>query len=256
MPFADTPTGARLHYVEYNPGVKTPPVIAIHGFAGTAELHLGHAMRWLAEAGYRVLGLTLRGYGESTPKPRDFPLNFYHRDADDVLAFMDALHLAKAHLMGYSDGGETVLVAAGKAPERTASVVAWGAVGSFGPELRPAFQRMLDLQMTDDEKALHGITDVAAFARGWVRATLTMLDAGGDVSLSMAHRITCPLLLMLGKQDTLNPESYGRRFVEATPHGELVMFDCGHPVHNEQREAFYQVVERFLRGIKILIKIL
>src|SRR5262249_55880544 len=95
MPFADTSTGAKLHYVEYNPQVGGAPVIAIHGLMGTAERHLGHVMRWLADEGFRVIGLTLRGYGESSPKPRDFPLNFYHRDADDVLAFMTALNLPK-----------------------------------------------------------------------------------------------------------------------------------------------------------------
>src|SRR5689334_15857593 len=112
MPVMDTATGAKLHYVEYNPQAGGAPVIAIHGLMGTAEKHLGHVMRWLAGEGYHVIGLTLRGYGESYPKPRDYPLNFYHRDADDVLAFMDAMKLPKAHLMGYSDGGETVMVAA------------------------------------------------------------------------------------------------------------------------------------------------
>ncbi|MCU0512403.1 MAG: alpha/beta hydrolase [Anaerolineae bacterium] len=248
MPLAETTTGAQLHYVEYNPQAAGPPVIAVHGLLGTAELHLGGVLRWLADRGHRVLGLTLRGYGASLPKPRDFPLQFYHRDAADVLAFMAALHLPRAHLLGYSDGGETVLVAAGTAPQQVASVCAWGAVGSFGPELRPVFQRTLNLSITPEEAALHGITDAAGFARAWVRSTTAMLDAGGDVSLSLAPAMTCPLLLLLGRQDTLNPEAYGRKLVDAAPRGRLLMLDCGHAVHDEQPAAFQQAVGDFLQA--------
>jgi valacyclovir hydrolase len=249
MPFADTATGARLHYEDLNSQAGGIPVIAVHGLLGTARLQLGHVLDWLADEGYHVYGLTLRGYGESTPKPRDFPANFYHRDGDDVLAFMDALNIPKAHLLGYSDGGETVLVAAGKAPERIASVAAWGAVGSFGEELRPVFQRTYPgTWITEEDKALHGIPDTNTFAWQWVHSTTRMIDAGGDVSLSMAPGITAPVLLMLGKADTLNPQSYGQIFVDATPNGKLVMFDCGHPVHDQQTELFRQVVGEHLKS--------
>ena len=114
MPFVETSTGARLHYVERNPANPHPiPVIAVHGMLGTAETHLGHVMNWLEAQGYRVIGPTMRGYGQSEPKPRDFPLRFYDRDAADVLAMMDALNIDRAHIIGYSDGGEIALMCAG-----------------------------------------------------------------------------------------------------------------------------------------------
>jgi valacyclovir hydrolase len=248
MPFAETSTGATLHYEDLNAAAGGIPVIAIHGLLGTARIQLGHVLDWLVTQGYHVIGLTLRGYGESLPKPRDFPPNFYHRDAADVIAFMDALHIEKAHLLGYSDGGETVLVAAGKAPERIASVAAWGAVGSFGPELRPVFQRTYPgTWITEEEKIMHGIPDADAFALAWVRSSVQMLDAGGDVSLSMADRITAPVLIMLGKEDTLNPIHYGQKFIDCTPNGKLAVFDCGHGIHDEQTAAFYKVVGDHLK---------
>jgi len=249
MPFADTSTGARLHYTERNPEAGGAPIVAVHGLLGTAELNLGAIMDWLGEQGYRVLGLTLRGYGESTPKPRDFPYDFYHRDAKDLLAFMDALNIDKAHLMGYSDGGETVMAAAGFAPERVASLIAWGAVGSFGPELRPIFQRTAPgTWITEEQKAMHGIPDADAFAWGWVKATTMMIDRGGDVSLSRAHLITAPVLLMLGEKDTLNPQVYGEKFIDATQKGRLEMLPGGHPVHNEQFDRFKELVGPFLKA--------
>ncbi|MBL8165151.1 MAG: alpha/beta fold hydrolase, partial [Anaerolineae bacterium] len=89
MPFAEIATGARLHYDDAGQG---EPLILLHGLLGTAALHFPQVVDWLRPR-YRLVGPTLRGYGDSTPKPRDFPLRFYHRDADDVLAFMDALNI-------------------------------------------------------------------------------------------------------------------------------------------------------------------
>jgi valacyclovir hydrolase len=245
MPTIPLPTGAQLRYEDLGEGET---VILVHGMLGTPWLHFTRLIGWLSPR-YRLLAPTMRGYGESQPKPRDFPLNFYHRDTDDLLAFMDALEIDRAHILGYSDGGEIALIAAGKQPERFRSVAVWGAVGYFGPAMRPVAQRMYPANwMTEEEKTRHGIPDANQFVLGWINAVKHMIDSGGDVSLSLAPNITCPLLLMLGKQDTLNPEEYGRNFVEKTPNGRLQMFDCAHPVHDEQWAQFQQVVGDFLKA--------
>lgn len=57
---------------------------------------------------------------------------------------------------------------------------------------------------------MHGFTDARAFTGEWVRATTMMIDLGGDVSLSLAPQISAPVLLLLGEEDTLNPQSYGK----------------------------------------------
>lgn len=249
MPLLDLTTGASLHYEDLRPASEQAPVILIHGMLGTARIHLGHVMDKLRDQGFRAVGLTLRGYGESQPKPRDFPDNFYRRDADDLLAFLDALSVERAHLIGYSDGGEVALIAAGQARERIASCIAIGAVGNFGPELRPRFQRMYPGDwITDEEKRIHGFDNAARFTGEWVRAMTRMIDAGGDVSLSLAPNITCPLIIMLGQKDKLNPQSYGERYVSAVPNGRLAMFDCGHAVHDQQRDAFYRMTLNHLRA--------
>jgi len=252
MPLVEIQTGATLHYEDMQPDSPETPVILIHGLLGTARGHLGHVMDWLDEQGFHVIGLTLRGYGQSLPKPRDFPENFYQRDADDLIAFMDILNISKAHLIGFSDGGEVVLITAGQHPQRVASCIAIGAVGNFGAELRPVFQRTYPGDwITDAQKQEHGFTDAASFTRGWVRSMTRMVDAGGDVSLSVAHNITCPLMIMLGKDDTLNPEKYGRRFTDNVKQGRVEMFDCGHAVHDEQTQQFYEITLAHLKHAKI-----
>lgn len=251
MAFVEIPTGARLHYIdtypEGNPG--KPVVILVHGMLGTAELHFSDLIEWLKED-YRVLGPTLRGYGESTPKPRSFPRDFYRRDMLDVLAFMNELNIDSAHILGFSDGGEIALLAAGSAPERFRSVTVWGAVGYYGPAMRPIAQKMFPgTWITQEERDLHGIEDADAFVLGWIEAVKGIIDSGGDLSLSLADQITAPLLLMLGREDTLNPAEYGQRLVELTPHGRLQLFDCGHAIHTQEPEAFKQAIGDFIREV-------
>lgn len=245
MPFAETKTGARLHYEDVGSG---EPIIVIHGLLGTARYDLGRVIDWLSQD-YHVYGLTLRGYGESTPKPRDFSPGFYRRDTDDTLAFMDAVGLDKVHILGYSDGGEVALMASGLQPDRFLSAASIGAVGYFGPAMRPAAQRLYPATwVTEEEKALHGITNPEPMILQWINSLKMLIDTGGDVSLSLAKNITCPLLLMLGREDTLNPEEYGQNFINEVPTGRLVMFDCGHSIHDQRWAEFQQVVGDFLRS--------
>ncbi|MDX2141001.1 MAG: alpha/beta hydrolase [Chloroflexota bacterium] len=245
MPFVNTTTGARLHYTTRGAG---EPLIALHGMLGTPDAHLSRLIDHLSER-YLVIAPTLRGYGQSTPKPRDFPLDFYHRDARDVLALMDALEIKRAHILGFSDGGEIAIICAGLAPERFLSVAAWGAVGYFGPAMRPVAQRMYPADwMKDDEKRLHGIPDPDGFALGWIAAVKHMIDAGGDVSLSLADKISAPVLVMLGDQDTLNPQEYGQNLVDKLRHGRLAMFKTAHAIHDEDWEHFRAVLDEFLQA--------
>lgn len=250
MPFVEIATGARLHYETWGEPSDNLPVIALHGMLGTATVDLAETNAWLAAKGFYVIAPSLRGYGQSTPKPRDFPLRFYDRDAADVMAFMDALGVARAHLLGYSDGGEITLICAGKHPQRFASATCWGAVGYFGDAMRPVAQRLVNGEwITAEERAMHGIENVAQFASQWVRAIVNMIDSGGDVSVNLAPHIACPLLVMLGDEDTLNPSEYAERFLAKVQDGKLAMFKCGHPIHTQQEDAFrLTVLEHLLRA--------
>ncbi|MEO1646292.1 MAG: alpha/beta fold hydrolase, partial [Chloroflexota bacterium] len=136
MPFAETTTGANIHYLDLNAEADGMPVVLLHGLLGTGATHFENLNDWLIENGYRVIAPSLRGYGESTPKPRDFPYEFYKRDAKDVLAFLEAIDISRCHLLGYSDGGEIAFICAGTEPERFVSVTTIGAVGYMGPDVR------------------------------------------------------------------------------------------------------------------------
>jgi pimeloyl-ACP methyl ester carboxylesterase len=101
--------GARMWYSTYGSG---SPVILLHGGLGHSG-NWGHQVPALVSAGYRVLLIDSRGHGRSTRDARPYT---YQLMASDVVAVMDALHLEKAYLVGWSDGACVALILAHKAP--------------------------------------------------------------------------------------------------------------------------------------------
>jgi pimeloyl-ACP methyl ester carboxylesterase len=107
--------GARIWYSAYGVGA---PVVLLHG-------GLGHSGNWayqvpaLVENGYRAVVIDSRGHGRST---RDSQPYSYELMASDVLAVMNALHLDRVVLVGWSDGACTALVLAANDPTRVAGV--------------------------------------------------------------------------------------------------------------------------------------
>jgi pimeloyl-ACP methyl ester carboxylesterase len=111
--------GIRLWYAEFGQG---PPVILLHGGLANSN-YWGLQVRALAPA-YHVIVLDSRGHGRSSRN--DTPLG-YDAMASDVLALMDHLHLAKAAIVGWSDGAIVGLDLAIHHPERVARLYAFAA---------------------------------------------------------------------------------------------------------------------------------
>ena len=79
------------------------PIVFIPGALGTGKTDFEHQLPWFSQT-HQVIALDPRGYGESRPPERDYPLDFYQRDAEDVLALMTALGHHKFTVFGWSDG--------------------------------------------------------------------------------------------------------------------------------------------------------
>ena len=111
--------GARIWYATYGSG---SPVILLHGGLGHSG-NWGYQVPTLVSSGYRAVLIDSRGHGRSTRDLRPFT---YELMASDVLAVMDALHLEKAAVVGWSDGACIALILAMKAPARVAGVFFFG----------------------------------------------------------------------------------------------------------------------------------
>ncbi len=240
MPFI-TLNDATFFYEDMGSGV---PLLFLHGFMGSGRSDTGAELDWLAQK-YRVIAPDLRGYSQSFPKPRTYPKDFYKRDAADMAALIDALKLDCPHVLGFSDGGEVALVVSELRPCR--SVAAWGAVGFYGSDMIPRIKAHLPPDwITADMQARQGHY-WEQMVHDWVDGFLQTIEGGGDISHNDADKIKCPLLIMLGTKDTLNPIPVAQRLAAKVADGHVEIFeDIGHPIHEQSPERFRQVLGDFL----------
>jgi len=103
----------RQEYIEVAPNVKLhitdlgegTPVVLIHGYP-LSDAMWEYQYHALLKEGYRVIGITLRGFGQS-----DKPYGKYDYDqfADDIKIVLDKLNIENATIGGHSMGGAIAL---------------------------------------------------------------------------------------------------------------------------------------------------
>jgi pimeloyl-ACP methyl ester carboxylesterase len=113
--------GARIHFAVFNRGGGRP-VVLLHGGYASSE-SWGFEVPKLA-ASHEVIVIDNRGHGRSTMPA--VPLG-YGQMAADVIAVLDRLRVAKASVVGLSDGGIVGLLLAIHHPGRIDRLFVWGA---------------------------------------------------------------------------------------------------------------------------------
>jgi pyruvate dehydrogenase E2 component (dihydrolipoamide acetyltransferase) len=138
--------GRSIRFRRMGTGDATPivptPIVMVHGFAG--ELLTWAANQGPLSARRPVIALDLPGHGGSS---KDLGPGGVPGLAEALLAFLDALGIARAHLVGHSLGGAVVLQAALAQPARAASLTLI-APGSLGAQANTGF---IDRLLTADD---------------------------------------------------------------------------------------------------------
>ncbi len=118
--------GAKLSYVLTSPddAESATPVLLLHGFGGDANAWLFNTADLAKDR--PVYALDLPGHGASS---KDVGEGTPEALARAVVGFLDALHVAKAHIVAHSLGGAVALSIAASTPERVASLALIGPCG-------------------------------------------------------------------------------------------------------------------------------
>ena len=241
--------GCRLRYAQA--GETGPAVVLVHGFGGDCDNWLFNQNALAAAA--RVYALDLPGHGESSKQVTDASVDGLART---LLAFMDALGIAQAHLVGHSLGGAVVLAAASAAPARALSLSLLAPAG-LGAEingdylrgfiaaesrrdLKPLLQQLVanpelvNRQMIDDIlkfKRLDGVTAaLGAIADGFV--------AGNSQTVALRERLAgvrCPAQVLWGRDDRIIPATQAANLPGTV--ACHVLDGCGHLLHMEAASA-------------------
>ena len=260
--------GITTHYHDVGPA-EGAPVLLLHGSGPGVSAHANWRLNMpaLAEQGHRVLAPDLVGFGY-THRPEDV---YYSLETwrDHVWAFMDALRIDRASIVGNSLGGRIALAMAGQHPERVYRMVLMGAPGvgmtiteglqalrAYQPSEQNMRQLLLDCFAVD--KSI--ITDElvrdryrASVAPGAFEAYREMFfserHAGSQLGIAeeQVTSVGTPTLLVHGREDKVVPVQVAWNMVQLLPDADLAVFArCGHWTQIERADDFNDLVGRFL----------
>ena len=232
------PDGARLYYEDTGRG---DPVVLMPGWGGSI-IELNGLRATLAE-GFRIVAIDLPGSGRSQPQPRHYPASYYADDAQVLLGLLDELGIGAAHLAGFSDGGEEALLLAVLRPSLALSVFTWGAAGQVvaPPGALESLAHAIDdpspevIGLAAYLTQAYGADGARVMTRTWAQAMSDIVAAGGNVSRTRAHLISCPALLITGSDDAVCPPDLVSELAGLIPRGEFrEAHGAGHAVHQSQ----------------------
>lgn len=251
-------TGVRIHYAEQG-DAKGQPVILLHGL--TDSWFSFSRVLPLFGANYRVYALDLRGHGNSQRPAQGYRMADF---AADVLAFMDAMNIDAATLVGHSMSSFIVQRIAQDAPQRVTRLVLVGSATTARNAETLQFQQTVnqlqdpvpakfaeDFQIATIHQPLpkEFLQRVVAEslklpAHVWRAALAGMLATDGKPRLA---KIKIPTLILWGDQDAFFPKSEQQRLAAGLSRGVLKIYaDTGHALHWERPEQFVRDLEEFL----------
>jgi pimeloyl-ACP methyl ester carboxylesterase len=109
--------GLRMYYELH--GAGGTPLVLIHGGGSTIGTNFGRVLPLLSRT-RRVIAVEVQAHGHTRDIDRPFT---FEQDADDVVALLDSLHVPKADILGFSNGGTTALQIAIRHPGKVNRLV-------------------------------------------------------------------------------------------------------------------------------------
>ena len=264
--FATMPlkTGLRLHYAEQG-DLTGEAIVFLHGYSDS-WFSFSRVLPLLSPE-YHAFALTQRGHGDSDKPqccytPEDF--------AADVDAFMEAVGIEEATLVGASTGALFAQRVALSYPRRVSRLVL---VGAQTP-VNEANEVVLGLQ--EEVRALEDPVPpefVRAFQEGTIHQPVPQefLDTVVSESLKLPARVwrdylegavlsidqdyvlelresDVPTLMLWGEQDPLFPREDQERLAAAIPRATLKVYpETGHAVHWDRPEWVVRDLEEFMK---------
>lgn len=219
-----------LHYVKKGSGA---PLLLLHGNGESGDYFV-HQMDEFARY-FTVYAVDTRGHGQSPRGTAPFTISQF---ADDLLGFMDEQGIERAHILGFSDGGNIALTFALRHPGRVGRLVLNGA--NLDPAgVRPSVQLPIVL----------GYKLASLFQAPKARANAELL--GLMVNEPHIHpeelaALTMPVLVVAGSGDMIKA-SHSRLIADSLPDGRLVTIEGDHFIANKQPGPFNRAVLDFLR---------
>jgi len=269
MPYATTNDKVRLYYEEAGSGT---PILFIHEFAGDHR-NWELQMRYFSRR-HRCIAYSARGYAPSDV-PKDANAYSYKHWIGDAIAVLDHLKIEKAHFVGLSMGGYTVVQLGINHPQRALSLTPAGAGSGSERAYTEEFRK--NSRALADEFEQKGSAEVArSYGMSPARIPFLVKDPRGFADFNAAfashdaqgsantmrgfqagrpslydfeaeiRRIAVPTLIVVGDEDEpcLEPSFKLKQWI--APSGLAVFPKTGHVVNQEEPALFNQTVQDFI----------
>jgi pimeloyl-ACP methyl ester carboxylesterase len=233
-------TGPRLQYTEYGDGTGTP-IVFLHGWPDSWFSF--SAVAQLLPDNHRLLLFDQRGFGESDRPEAGYDIRSF---AQDVVAFLDAMSVQRATLVGHSFGTFVARAAAIAHPERVERLVlidtGWTGAndvtrevyaslddlkGSVSEEFAREFQASTAYAPVPDaffERLIAESLKLPAPLWSKVLGAIIEYDDTNDLGA-----IAAPTLVIWGDRDALFGREDQERVAAAIPGARLLIYpDIGH----------------------------
>lgn len=254
----------RMYYEAYGKG---EPLILVHGH--TLDRRMWRQQIEPLAKHYRVYTPDMRGYGRSSRLHE----SQHTTHVDDLITFMDSLHIDKAHVIGLSMGGFITADMLAMYPERLLTcVMASGSLRSVKGPSEPVDSAEYAEAEANINKVLE--TGIDAWRHEWIEK---LISGGGCKAESIRTELTAmiydwdawhlthheprlyyareaspvlrqrcpevPALFLSGEHEHKKPSS----MMKSLPNSRFqVLPDCGHMNNMEQPELFNQAILDFL----------
>lgn len=220
-----------LHCEEAGEG---EPLVLLHG-NGEDGTYFTHQIAHFSQR-FRVLALDTRGHGKSPRGEAPFTIRQFARD---LLAFLDARGIERAHLLGFSDGGNIALAFALAHPERVGKLVLNGAnLNARG------VKRSVQVPIELGYRMARLFAGLSAKARTNAEMLGLMVN-DPNVAPEELSALAAPTLVIAGENDMIR-EDHTRLIAERIPNARLAFVPGDHFVAAKNPAAFNREVERFL----------
>ena len=211
-------------------------ILMLHGNSESGAVWYGW-MPVLARH-FRIVRPDMRGFGQSTPMPADYPWSI-ERIIDDYIALLDHLGIKRFHLIGAKVSGGIALAFAARHPDRVQTLVA------LSPPVRGSDDKERYVSWLDHIKR-HGVESWARMTMGnrlgsafppegaewWIKlmgrtAQSTQIGFIGavpsvDVTPGLSD-IRCPTLVVTTTGSALHPPEQLRQWQVKIPDSELLV---------------------------------
>ncbi len=189
---------------------------------------------------FSVYALDTRGHGGSPRGTKPFTLAQF---AEDLRGFMDENKIQKAHILGFSDGGNIAMLFALKYPERVNKLILNGA------NTKPSGMKLWCVADVYFEWLLW--TAVSKLRRSESAAKksalFSLMAFEPDIEAAQLAKLSMPTLVIAGTHDMIKT-SHTKQIHRQISGSELALIDGDHFIASNQSEKFNETVLSFLEN--------